>query len=89
MASSDVARAQMHELLQKLAAGTRLDHSSSGYLFADGSGEYPGSACPRNESQICRNRRRRCDDHPARREGRRQPADAGVKVTFDGESVTL
>jgi len=41
MASSDVARAQMHELLQKLAAGTRLEHSSGGYRFADGSGEYP------------------------------------------------
>ena len=41
MTNSDVARGQMHELLQKLAAGTRLEHSSSGYRFADRSGEYP------------------------------------------------
>ena len=41
MANFDVARGQMHELLQKLAAGRRLEHSSSGYRFADRSGEYP------------------------------------------------
>ena len=43
MATSDTTRSRMHELLQKLAAGTRLEHSSSGYRFADRSGEYPES----------------------------------------------
>ena len=38
--NSHAARAQ-HELLKKLAAGTRLEVSPSGYRFADGSGEFP------------------------------------------------
>ncbi len=38
--NSHTARAQ-HELLKKLAAGTRLEVSPSGYRFADGGDEYP------------------------------------------------